>query len=122
MSLSDDVPVETVNKVITRKVQESVTNEPPPQKERKEDGESSLDSSGSDINWNPEDLIPEFRQTYQDEPGLQSRLEQELWIKVQLRREGRTLATFPLRFSYPNWHRDLKSDEDLIREEDIQII
>ena len=29
---------------------------------------------------------------------------------------------FPLRASYPNWHQDLKSDEDLIREEDIQII
>ena len=93
---------------------------------RNEDDESSVDSSGSDINWNPEDLIPEFRQTYQDEPGIQSRLEQEIWIKVHLRREGHTLATFhemfSLRAKYPNWHRDLKSDEDLIREEDIQII
>ena len=71
-------------------------------------------------------MIPEFRQTYPDELGIQSKLEQELWIAVQLKKEDLTLATFhetfPLRTKYPDWHRELKLDKDIIRKEDIQII
>ena len=75
MSLSDEVPVETVNKDINQNVherwneeEESIegNNEPPPLNERNKNDESSVESSGSDIDWNPEDLILEFRQTYQD--------------------------------------------------------
>ena len=99
MSLSDDVLVETVNKDITQNAHENLDeeeddDEPPPLRKRDNDNESSVDSSGSDINWNLEDLIPEFRQTYRDEPGIQSKLEQEIWIEVHLKREGHVLATF----------------------------
>ena len=70
-------------------------------------------------------MIPEFRQTYEDEEGRQIKHDQEVWINVHLNREGVSLATFhemfPLRKKYPYWHWDLKTDEDIIREEDVQI-
>ena len=49
-----------------------------------------------------------------------------MWTNVHLNRESVSLATFhemfPLRKKYPYWHQDLKTDGDIIREEDIQII
>ena len=52
---------------------------------------------------------------------------QEAWINDQLNKEEVSLATFhvimfPLRKKFSFWHLDSKSDSDIIREEDIQII
>ena len=93
-----------------------------------EDDESSIDSNEDpedqdDINWDPEEPIPEFRETYQDEEGKQAKHDQEAWINKQLNKEEVSLATFhemfPLRKKYPYWHQDLKTDGDIIMEEDI---
>ena len=71
-------------------------------------------------------MIPKFRKTYQDEEGRQIKSHQEVWITKPLNQEGVSLAMFhemfPLRNKYPYWYQDLKTDEDIIREKDIQII
>jgi hypothetical protein len=50
-----------------------------------------------------------------------------LWIKQQITKEGcKTLedfhGLFPVREKYAKWHLDTKTNEDIIREEDIQIL
>ena len=129
MILSDVVPVETVNEDNTQTTIESSDNEPPSLRKRKgEDDENSVESSKAEleIDWNLGDLIPEFRQTYHNELRIQSKQEQEIWIEIHLKKEGLMLTIFhemfSLRTKYLDWHQDLKSDEDIIREEDIQII
>ena len=78
------------------------------------------------IDWDSNELIPEFQKTYQDEEDRQVKHDQEVCINVHLSKEGVSLATFheifSLRNKHPYWHRDTKTDEDIIREEDIQII
>ena len=110
MSLSDAVPVETLNKDGTVKNHESSHNESPPLREREGNDDNSEESSesGLEIDWNLAELIPEFRQTYKDEDGRQSKQEQEVGINVHRNKEGVSLATFhemfPLRNKYPYWH------------------
>ena len=49
-------------------------NGPPPLKERNDNDESSVDSDDEeDIDWDSEDLIPEFQKTYQDQKGKQAK-------------------------------------------------
>ena len=81
MSLSDVIPVETVNMDDNQKDHENAEdeeddNKPPPLRKREvDDGENSEETSevGPSIDWDLADLIPEFRKTYQDEEGRQIR-------------------------------------------------
>ena len=56
-------------------------------RESKDDkDESSMDSSETNIDWNSDHQIPELKSTYRDEPGLQCKQEQEIWIQLHLKR------------------------------------
>jgi hypothetical protein len=92
-----------------------------------DDQDNDCSSDEENIDWNLEYLIPEFRSTYLDKVGKQIKQEQELWIQQHLKREGcKTLdafhAIFPLRRKCPTCHLDAKSNVDIVREVDIQII
>ena len=153
ISISDSIPVETVQEEEIKSVNknesdsdsDSEDGDSMPGLKARNDDESSIDSNEDpedpedDIDWNPEEPIPEFRETYQDEEGRQARQIQETWIIDQLNKEEVSLVTFhlmfPIREKYSYWHLDGKTDEDVIqeeedgktnedaiREEDIQII
>ena len=101
ISISGSIPVETVQEEETINTNESDSENEDSDSEP-DDGdsmpklvaksgdndESSIDSDEDpeepedqdDINWDPEEAIPEFRETYQDQGGRQARQIQEAWI------------------------------------------
>jgi len=66
------------------------------------------------------------KKSNQDKEGRKTRQIQETWIIDQLNKEEVSLVTFhlmfPIREKYSYWHLDGKTNEDVIREEEIQII